>query len=120
MLALAFFSWWYSQGWQQLSKRIIKIIRTNFQVFSVSLLLKTLFEPWRRISTNPSSGLGFHIQAAIDNTISRFVGFGVRFIVILAALITTILLSLIGIIELVVWPFLPPALIVTIILGIIK
>lgn len=120
MLALAFFSWWYGRGWRDVSKKIVAAIFGIGQAFSVSLLLRSLFEPWRRITTDSGKGLSFHIQAILDNTISRFVGFIVRLLVLLTALLMTIAMSILGLIQLILWPLLPPAVIVTILFGIIK
>jgi hypothetical protein len=120
MLALAFFSWWYSRGWQQLGERILNLIKETERSFSVSLLIRTLFKPWRRIITYPGSGLAAHFQSLVDNSISRLVGLAVRLAVLFAALITTIVLTLIGGVLLLIWPLLPAGILLTLILGFTK
>lgn len=120
MLALAFFSWWYGKGWQTASKKTLEHIQNVGQMFSIGLLIKTLFQPWRRIITYPGAGLNAHFHALIDNSLSRLVGFVVRIVVLFAALVTTILLSLLGLIELIIWPLMPPAVIAVLVLGFIK
>ncbi len=120
MLALAFFSWWYGRGWQLTINRMPLMVSRNVQTFSVSILLKTLFEPWKRIVSNPGVGISAHAQASLDNAISRIVGFFVRILVLIAALVTTLIISIIGIVQIIIWPLLPPLFLLTIILGFIK
>lgn len=120
MLALAFIKWWYTSGWHKTFKRAGNYLSDNLRMFSVETLLKNLFDPWKRITTSPGSGINAHAQAFMDNAVSRMVGFFVRIFVLLAALISSILFVLIGLIEIVIWPLLPPAVIVFLILGFIK
>ena len=68
----------------------------------------------------PGSGIHAHVQAAIDNTVSRFVGFCVRLGVLLAALIVNLIILLLGMVEAVLWPLMPIAVLVLIILGFVK
>ncbi len=120
MLALALFSWWYGSGWGYVSKKILTTISRISESFSVKLLLNSLFDPWHRITTETGRGLAAHFQAAIDNTISRLVGLVVRIFVLISALLLTFILLIIGAIQLILWPLIPPAIIVCIILGFTK
>ena len=120
MLALAFFGWWYGRGWKGSVNNLFNFLKGVNQSFSVSTLFKTLFDPWRRIMSYPGSGINAHVQAAIDNTVSRFVGFCVRLCVLLAALIVNIVVLAIGLLEVVLWPLMPVAVLVLIILGFVK
>ena len=120
MLALAFFSWWYGQGWKTSVLNTFGLLDRINRNFSVSLLLKTLFAPWHRIMSYPGSGIAAYFQAVIDNTISRFVGFWVRLFVLLSALILSIVVIILACIEAVLWPILPLAIIVLVVLGFIK
>lgn len=109
--------WWYGAGWLAQIKRIQSRSANVAHAFSASALLKTLFAPWRRIQFGGGKGLDAKMQAAVDNFVSRVVGFTSRFIVLLAALIMiagTVLLS-IGIV--IVWPVLPLAIVAGIIKG---
>lgn len=120
MLALAFFSWWYGTGWKLVSKKTLNTQKSILQIFSVSLLLKTLFQPWRRIITHPGASASDHFHAALDNLVSRFIGFLVRSFVIVGALISSGLMAIVGTLQLILWPLVPPAIIATIVLGFIK
>lgn len=88
-------------------------------LFSVSQLLRTLFAPWRRIITYPGASLGERIRAWGDNVFSRSIGFVVRLIVLLAALVTSVVVALLTLVELVIWPLLPIAAPVLIVKGLL-
>lgn len=120
MLALAFFRWWYGHGWKDSINYSFGLVGKISQSFSVEILLKTLFSPWRRIMSMPGSGISAHIHAALDNLVSRFVGFWVRLFVLLAALVLSLLALITGFIFAAAWPLLPPATVALIIIGIIK
>lgn len=119
MLALAFFSWWYGKGWKLVSQKLLQAVDATLKMFSVNLLFKTLFKPWRRIITYPGAGISAHFHALIDNTISRFVGLMVRLIVIFAALVVVGLVLVIGLLQLIIWPLLPFAVIASLIMGLV-
>lgn len=86
--------------------------------FSAGQLLRTLFQPWRRIITYPGDSLGAKFRAWGDNVFSRLVGFVVRTIVLFTALIVIVCVLVFSIVELIVWPLLPPAIPVLIVLGV--
>ena len=119
MLTLAFLKWWYREGWVLQARKLQLRLREVSQVFSVSILLRTLFAPWRRIVTAPGKGLDAHIHAAIDNAVGRFIGFLVRLVVLFTAGITTVILLLVGLVQLLAWPILPIAAPVLLILGVV-
>jgi hypothetical protein len=83
--------------------------------FSVPILLRTMFAPWRRIITPPGSSLDQRLKAIADNMVSRAVGFTVRLMALLAAALILAGYTVFGGILVVLWPLLPilgPALIV--------
>lgn len=106
---IAFFSWWYGRGWQQVVNSFRPRIRSVIYSFSVKQLVKTLFAPWKRIVTQPGRSLEGRLRAVGDNTFSRGVGFVVRIFVLLAALICVIVVTLLSILEIIAWPLLPLA-----------
>lgn len=118
MLIKSFFIWWYGTGWLAVADSLAKRTHHLNDAFSVTTLLRTLFQPWRRIITYPGAGLDAKFHAAMDNLFSRVVGFFVRLFVLLAALLMLVIVSLATLIETLVWPLLPLALIVFIILAI--
>ena len=119
MLVAAFFKWWYGQGWAIVWHRSVARLRHVGQVFSVQLLLRTLFAPWRRISMSGRS-LDGKIQAAIGNGVGRLVGFTVRLAVLLTACIVYIVFAVFGVCSVVLWPLIPPAAVIAGIGGIFR
>jgi hypothetical protein len=120
MIVLAFFSWWYGRGWREAVQSFAKRIAKVNQAFSIHILLKTLFSPWRRIITHPGASIGNHVRAWGDNIVSRTVGFIVRLLALLAALAMVIVVSILSIVELIIWPLLPLAIVVCLILGAVR
>lgn len=116
---IAFFSWWYGRGWQQVAKSFSPRIHNVVYSFSVEQLLKTLFSPWKRIITQPGRSLEDRLHAAADNTFSRAVGFIVRICVLLAAIVSVAVVALLSIIETIAWPLLPLAIPGFIIAGLV-
>ncbi len=107
MLAIAFIRWWYGPGWKDCSNRIRTRLTHTYLEFSVPILVRTLFSPWRRIVTNGNGAIGQQLRAVVDNIVSRFVGFGVRLSALIAAIVAMGLTALFGGILLVIWPVLP-------------
>lgn len=117
MLVLSFFSWWYGRGWQNVAKNIGPRLQGLAASFSAGQLLRTLFAPWRRIMTYPGDSLAARVRAWGDNLFSRAVGFVVRVLVLLAALVMTIVVAVLSVAEVVAWPLLPIAVPILIIMG---
>lgn len=117
MFLLSLFSWWYVSGWVWLSKEIAGRLQIIKETFSVGILLRTLFSPWKQIQT-PASFRNF-FQSAIDNLVSRFIGATLRIFMLIGALISTFLVSAIGLIFLILWPAVPLLLVILPVLSVI-
>lgn len=118
MLAIELIAWWYGKGWiQSIQQTKIRLAKTA-SAFSLDILLRTLFAPWKRITTTAGSGLDAKMQALLDNLISRVVGFTVRLFVLFSALIILAVTLVFSVIQIIVWPFVPLLLIFLIIRGI--
>lgn len=79
-----------------------------FDYFSVDILVKTLFSPFRQISAGRVNGpLGIQLRAFVDRLISRLIGAMIRTAVLVFGVITIILTALFGLFELVLWAVLP-------------
>ena len=116
----AFFKWWYGAGWKLVWERLGERIQSVASAFSVTLLVRTLFSPWRRVTAVKGRGFDAAIHAAIDNAVGRFIGFSVRIIVLIAAAISTVAISIIGGILLFVWPFLPVCILALLAVGVFR
>lgn len=110
--------WWYVSGWIQSFRRITEQTGRVERIFSFSILLKTLFAPWRRIISPPGRGLDAKIHAALDNLVSRCIGFVIRSTVVFVAAIAIVITTLLGILTAILWPLIPIAIIVFMIKGI--
>lgn len=117
MIVLSLFQWWYGRGWLSAIKHSTNRIKNTYRLFSIPILLQTIFSPWRRIMTAPGASIGDHVRAAVDNTVSRLVGFIVRIIVLITAGVLLLLASIVSLLELLSWPLLPIAMVLLPILA---
>src|SRR3954470_13515588 len=118
MLVTAFFSWWYGPGWKQVMGSFGSRLKSVRESFSVDLLVPTLFAPWKQITSQPGRSLEDRFHAWVDNLFSRVIGFIVRSGVLFAALVALVAVFLLTVIEVIIWPLLPLAVPVLLVLGI--
>ncbi|HSX44714.1 MAG TPA: hypothetical protein VLF39_01200 [Candidatus Saccharimonadales bacterium] len=102
-------TWWYGKGWLDTLNRIKRQIQGIWRMFSILILLKTLFDPWKRIISPPGKSLDAMWRALVDNLISRLIGFVVRVLVIIAAFVVTTMAAIVGAVMAIGWVLLPPA-----------
>ena len=108
MFIVGMLSWWYGAGWLERIKLIQERIVRTVDYFSIGLLAKTLFSPFRQISAGKVSGpIAVKWRAFVDRTVSRVIGAFVRTFIILIGCITIILYCLVGLLTLVVWALVP-------------
>ncbi len=107
---MGFLSWHYSEGFTYYLKRWIYSLRFIEHYFSIPLLLKTLFHPWKRLESE-ESGPGFSISRYFENLtfniISRFIGACVRAILILTGLFMTAFVFIGGGLGVIIWALIP-------------
>jgi len=96
------------------------ILWFTFNYFSVALLLRTLFAPWKGIRWGKKRG--FHVGDLLfvfaSNLISRMLGALVRIPLILVGISGMMLVFVLGIIALFVWFLLPVFILLSLIYGI--
>ena len=104
----SFISWWYGEGWIAQVKDVgDRLSRVNDR-YSISLLLSTLFSPFRQISAGNVRGpLGVQMRAFFDRLLSRFIGAGIRSVLIGIGLAAAFMGLIVGIIKILIWPLLP-------------
>jgi len=107
MLLFDFFTWWYGRGFSELFIKIGHYITSIWRRFSVVSLSRTMFDPWRRITTETDKSLQGKGRALVDNMVSRFVGFTIRLLTIFTAIIAIMAISLFGLVFIVAWPIAP-------------
>lgn len=110
MIIIEYITWYFFE----IPLNIVKIIRNYFlfclNFFSIPLLLKTFFSPWRR-TTWRSQSRGIDIpamaEAFFSNLISRGIGAVMRFILIFFGIISEIFIITAGAAVLLLWIALP-------------
>lgn len=79
---------------------------SNF--FSLSLLIRTFFAPWKRIQESRGRlSIENIAEAVVTNTIMRFVGALMRFVVICIGCLAVLATFWLGVVFLVVWLLMP-------------
>jgi hypothetical protein len=90
----------------------------TLNMFSASSILRTLFAPWRRVMTNPGDDISTRVKAMGDNLVSRGVGFTVRLFTLLIAGLLLVVVGIVNVCLIIIWPFLPLAIVLAIVKGI--
>ena len=108
MLILSMFGWWYAAGLREQLNRIKRMfVRVNDQ-FSIPLLAKTLFQPFRQISVGTVDGaLEDKIRAWLDRVVSRLIGGFIRIMTMVVGLIALAGTAVVSLIMLAVWIAMP-------------
>lgn len=110
MFILSLFSWWYGAGWRQRVSFAGENLASVYDYFSVDLLLKTLFSPFRQISAGSVRGpIGVQLRAWLDQLISRTIGFLVRSMLVMIGSITLFLSACLQCVLIIAWAIIPLA-----------
>lgn len=108
MFIVGILSWWYGAGWRQRFVILKERLANTLDYFSIDLLAKTLFSPFRQISAGKVNGpLGVKLQAFLDRLVSRMIGAMVRSTMIVVGVGAIVLHSVIGSIVVVFWVVVP-------------
>lgn len=111
MVIVGIITWWYSAGFVQALRSVGVRLAGLFDFFSIDLLFKTLFSPFRQISAGSVDGpLGVQLQAFFDKLISRLIGAVVRTVVIFVGIVCLVAMLVLSAFYLLVWllmPFIP-------------
>ena len=108
MLFVSLLQWWYSDGWRRRASIVSAQLDSMIDYFSIDLLAKTLFSPFRQISAGKIDGpLGVQLRAFADKLISRVIGALIRTVLLIAGMITIALTALFGVVILVAWAIVP-------------
>ena len=107
-----FLFWHYSEGLQFYVQNWLYSFDWIIHFFSLPLLLKTLFSPWKRLvlaDDKPGFNFSDFFQRLTFNLISRGVGATVRTILFFVGIILVILSFIGGVLALFLWLAFPPA-----------
>lgn len=106
----AFITWWYGQGWRRQLQIVADRNAKLADMFSLDLLLRTMFAPFRQIGTGSGGGsLEMKLHAWADLLFSRLVGAAVRSVTLLAGSIVLVGAAGLGALQLIGWMLLPLA-----------
>lgn len=120
MFLVGILSWWYGDGWKQRLGMTLERLVWISDYFSIGLLFKTLFAPFRQISADRINGsLSMQLRGMVDQLISRCIGFMVRLFMILLGIVVIISISIWGGVVLVMWAVVPVLPIIGLILTVI-
>jgi hypothetical protein len=114
---------WISWQFFDIPKNILKawknFLRFGFFYFSIPLLLKTLFSPWRRYIWFYPRGfdIGKYLEVWISNLMSRIIGAMMRIFLIIFGVIYEIFIFFVGAIVFSGWLILPVLLTAGLIFG---
>ena len=108
MFIVGMLSWWYGRGWLDQVLFFREKMAKTLDYFSIDLLLKTLFAPYRQIGAGRVQGsLGVKWRAFVDRLISRLIGSIVRMILVLIGVAWLIIQAIVGTLLVVLWALVP-------------
>jgi len=108
MFVLGILSWWYGAGWRRQASRLKERLTATMDYFSIDLLIRTLFSPFRQISAGKVKGpLNVQFRAFVDRLVSRIIGAMVRFFMMIIGSLTIALQAVLGGVGLLVWALVP-------------
>ncbi|KKR10441.1 MAG: clp protease ATP binding subunit [Candidatus Woesebacteria bacterium GW2011_GWA1_39_21] len=108
---MKFLAWHYTEGFSYYLRRWIYSLRYIEHYFSLPVLVRTLFYPWKRLESD-DTGPGFSISRYFENLsfnlISRLIGAIVKVILILSGLFMIAFVFIGGGLGFLVWALIPP------------
>ena len=109
MLMVGFLQWWYTRGWARFMEGFLNRLRGLTDFFSLGLLVKTFFSPFRQISAYGDDNASLQQQFAQfwDKMLSRIIGAVVRFMIIIGGIVTLFVVTTVGFVLTLAWPLMP-------------
>lgn len=108
LLVTELLKWWYTAGLHQRLRQISVKLDGTIDYFSMDLLIKTLFAPFRQISAGSVDGsLEVKLRAFIDKLFSRLIGAFVRTVLLVIGGVTILLQTVLALIIMVLWLAVP-------------
>ena len=115
-----FIEWYFFEQPRAIIRGWKNLLKFNLEYFSIPLLLRTLFSPWRRYRWSYGRGFDFrrYLEAFVSNAISRGLGAILRIFLIIIGLVLETLLLIGGIVGLILWFIWPLVLIIVMAIGV--
>ena len=120
MLAVSFVQWWYGRGLKEYALGFLDGLRDAADFFSIRLLIRNLFAPFRQIAATSRDHLPLtaRLQAWFDLLISRLVGATIRFLLLVIGTVFIICRAALGLVVMILWPLLPLLIVYSVMLSI--
>lgn len=108
LLVTELLRWWYGDGLRLRAAMIANRLDGTIDYFSIDLLLKTLFAPFRQISAGTVDGpIGVQMRAMLDQLFSRVIGAIVRLCILIIGGIIIVLQCIFSLLLIIGWGLLP-------------
>ena len=108
MFIVGILSWWYGAGLMARVTAVQAKIASIMDYFSIDLLLRTIFSPFKQISAGSVSGpIGVKLRALLDRIFSRIIGAVVRSMLIIVGTVGIILTIVLGSLLILSWLLVP-------------
>lgn len=108
MIVAEVLAWWYAAGWWRLVREAAARTNNTLEFFSMGVLFRTLFDPFRQIDAGHVRGsLQDQWRSFSNRQVSRFIGAIIRGAVIFAGLVSALAVTIFGLVQIVLWPLLP-------------
>lgn len=108
MFIVGILGWWYGAGWKLRARMLRDRLIGLVDYFSIDLLIKTLFSPFRQISAETISGsINVQMRAFFDKLLSRIIGAIIRTGLILIGAAAILVYVLLGLAGLILWALVP-------------
>jgi hypothetical protein len=109
LVILRYFVWHYTKAFEDVIRIELNFFWSVYHFFSIPNLFRSLFSPWERLRERYSSIFKFEewFGSLIVNVIMRIVGALIRFVTILLGIACLFLAGIIGVLFLILWPFIP-------------
>jgi ABC-type multidrug transport system fused ATPase/permease subunit len=118
-LLMDFFVWYYSAAFRDMFALWLNGMWFIVHFFSIPLLLRTLFAPWRRITDTYRRGsIEDLMETFVMNTMTRIFGAVVRSVIIFIGVVCLLVGSVALILSVLLWVALPVASLFAFIYGV--
>ncbi|MES2409443.1 MAG: hypothetical protein V4509_04060 [Patescibacteria group bacterium] len=108
-LILSYFIWHYTEAFKEIYILFRNFLEFIYHFFSIKVLSKTLFSPWRKLNETYKKGwsLNAFFETFVVNFIMRIVGFFVRLSIITAGIVCLLIMIVTEIFIFALWTVLP-------------
>ena len=106
-LVTSYLYWHYTQAIKDIWQHLKNFLWFCYHFFSIPLLVKTFFAPWRRMGEAYPKGLDIAGSTLLINSLMRLIGIIMRFFLIFVGLVSLVLVCIAGLAAFILWIILP-------------